>query len=293
MLKEGSEKSATARKNIFISYRVNDTAGETGRLVDSLKQYVDDDQIFIDIDQLEPGADFAEVIKKHLDFCDVMLAVIGPNWIGRKQDGSTLITEEDDWVRLELSKALARGIRVVPVLVNNATLPTAKELPEDLQPLLKRNTYSISFNRWKYDTDNLALFLIKSIGITPKATPVKKKWWAAISSKRYVVYIFKLLVILVILSFIDSFNYRVLTTNRDPATEYQKKVVWSYFWGLVNGPPQIQVPNCTHANALDEIVLSKKFDQSLLTFVTLGAVSPIEIKWKCHKPCPRIEEVNK
>src|SRR5258705_10381422 len=161
MLKEDPKNPSAPKKNIFISYRVKDTAGETGRLVDSLKKYVDDDQIFIDIDQLEPGADFAEVIKKHLDFCDVMLAVIGPNWTGKKPDGSTEITENEDWVRLELSKALARGIGVVRVLVNNGNLPTANELPDDLQPLLKRQTYVISFNRWKYDTDNLAQFLIK------------------------------------------------------------------------------------------------------------------------------------
>ena len=41
---------APTRKNIFISYRVNDTAGETGRLVDSLKQYFFEDQIFVDIE---------------------------------------------------------------------------------------------------------------------------------------------------------------------------------------------------------------------------------------------------
>ncbi|HVG41259.1 MAG TPA: toll/interleukin-1 receptor domain-containing protein [Chitinophagaceae bacterium] len=159
---------ATAKKNIFISYRVQDTAGETGRLVDTLKQYFDDDQIFMDIDKLEPGVDFTQVIEKSLEACDVMLAVIGPNWEGKGADGRNRIQNEDDWVRLELGTALKRNIRVVPVLVDGGTLPADNELPHELKPLLKRQAYEISNKRWKYDTDNLVNFLIKGLGIPPK-----------------------------------------------------------------------------------------------------------------------------
>src|SRR5688500_1884326 len=92
------------KKNIFISYRVNDTAGETGRLVDSLKHYFDEDQIFMDIDKIEPGVDFSEVISKSLSSCDVLLAIIGPNWLGgREVQGTPRIHQPNDWVRLEIS----------------------------------------------------------------------------------------------------------------------------------------------------------------------------------------------
>ena len=174
---------APTRKNIFISYRVNDTAGETGRLVDSLKQYFYEDQIFVDIDKIEPGVDFTEAIAKSLELCDVMLAIIGPGWQGvNTATNSSRINNPNDWVRLEISTALKRNIRVVPVLVDGAEFPTAEQLPEDLQPLLRRQAYEISNKRWRYDTDELIRFLVKSVGIAPKnqtVEPVKQQssWW--------------------------------------------------------------------------------------------------------------------
>ncbi|HEX8315765.1 MAG TPA: toll/interleukin-1 receptor domain-containing protein, partial [Flavisolibacter sp.] len=127
-----------ADKKIFISYRVQDTSGETGRLVDALKQYFTDDQLFMDIENLEPGIDFTEGIEKSLSACDVFLAVIGPHWAGERSNGSSRINEEDDWVRTEVGTALRRNIRVVPVLVDGGSLPKAEDLPPELQPLLKR-----------------------------------------------------------------------------------------------------------------------------------------------------------
>jgi hypothetical protein len=157
-----------ATKKIFISYRVHDTAGETGRLVDALKQYFSDDQIFMDIENLEPGADFTEAIEKSLDTCDVFLSIIGPHWLGDRDGQNIRINDPNDWVRLEVSTALQRNIRVVPVLVDGATLPKQEQLPQDLQPLLRRQAIEISNKRWRYDTDQLIRFLVQTVGITPK-----------------------------------------------------------------------------------------------------------------------------
>jgi hypothetical protein len=156
-----------AYKKIFISYRVQDTAGETGRLVDALKQYFLDEQIFLDIENLEPGVDFTEAIEHSLDACDVFLAVIGPEWAGRRSSGGLRIQEPDDWVRLEVSTALQRGIRVVPVLVDNGAMPPADQLPDDLQPMLRRQAIEISNKRWQYDTNQLIKFLVEKAGIPP------------------------------------------------------------------------------------------------------------------------------
>lgn len=154
-------------KKIFISYRVQDTAGETGRLVDDLKQRFADEQIFMDIENLEPGADFVETIEKSLDTCDVILAVIGPRWLGNAEGDSSRIKDPNDWVRLEVGTALKRNIRVVPVLVDGAALPKPEQLPPDLQPLLRRQAIEISNKRWRYDTEQLINFLINSAGIQP------------------------------------------------------------------------------------------------------------------------------
>lgn len=164
-------------KNIFISYREKDSAGEAGRLVDSLKEHFVNDQIFMDIDKIEPGVDFTDAISNSLESCDVMLAIIGPRWMGDTKQMSR-IKNDGDWVRLEIATALARNIRVVPVLVDGADLPTSEELPDDLQPLLKRQAYEISNKRWRYDTQQLIDFLEKNVGVLPRriepVLPAKK-----------------------------------------------------------------------------------------------------------------------
>lgn len=101
--------------------------------------------------------------------------------------------------------------------------------------------------------------------------------------------IFFVLLILFIVSVQGCYHYRIINTNNDPGTEYRDTVVRSYLWGLVNKPQNFHVPNCTDScAAIDEIVVSKNFGQSLLTVITLGIVSPVKVQWKCHKPCLRV-----
>lgn len=164
------------KKKLFISYRVQDTSADTGRLVDALKQVFYEDQIFMDIEKLEPGVDFRVALAKSLETCDVLFAVIGPNWSGTDKNGNNRITQPEDWVRIELETALKRDIRVIPVLMRDAALPQPGELPESLHPLLNRQTYEISNKRWKYDTDQLIRFLTQ-LGFQPKqqALPLPQK----------------------------------------------------------------------------------------------------------------------
>lgn len=89
----------------------------------------------------------------------------------------------------------------------------------------------------------------------------------------------------------SCYHYRVLTTNSDPATEYQKKVVYSYLWGMINSPKDFVVPNCNNNNALDEVRVTTNLGYSILTVVSLGIFSPLEVKWRCHKPPKRQGEL--
>ncbi len=138
----------------------------------------------MDIDKIEPGVDFTKAISKSLESCDIMLAIIGPHWLGTDGSGNaSRIKNPNDWVKTEISTALQRDIRVVPVLVDGGQLPDPDELPPELQPLLLRQSYEISNKRWDYDTEQLINVLIKS-GITPKTSPIhnqdvagKKTWW--------------------------------------------------------------------------------------------------------------------
>lgn len=154
-----------ADKKIFISYRRQDTAGESGRLADSLKQHYDASQIFMDIDTIEPGVDFVDVINRGVSSCEVLLAIIGPAWVNiTDAQGNRRLDDENDFIRLEIATALKRNIRVIPVLVDGAKMPTKEQLPAELASLSRRNAHEISNTRWCYDVQQLLIILEKVIG---------------------------------------------------------------------------------------------------------------------------------
>ncbi|MGA8055004.1 MAG: toll/interleukin-1 receptor domain-containing protein, partial [Burkholderiales bacterium] len=66
---------------IFISYRRDDASGQAGRLFDRLKEHFGEDHVFMDVTDLKPGQDFVTEIELALEGSDVMLAVIGPQWL--------------------------------------------------------------------------------------------------------------------------------------------------------------------------------------------------------------------
>jgi hypothetical protein len=170
--KQNDTMQTNNKKNIFISYRVKDTQIATGRLVDTLKLQFDESQIFMDIDKIEPGLDFTQVIGKYLNSSEVMLVIIGPDWRAyNAEKQSYRINESTDWVRKEIASALERDIRVIPVLLDGGQMPEEDEVPDDLKPLLLRQAYEISNKRWKYDCDQLIITLKKALG-----EPIKKEF---------------------------------------------------------------------------------------------------------------------
>jgi hypothetical protein len=78
----------------------------------------------------------------------LFLAVIGPNWLDVKDEsGVRRLDNPDDFVTIEIAAALARDIRVIPVLVDNARMPKADKLPESIRPLVRRNAVEVrNFN---------------------------------------------------------------------------------------------------------------------------------------------------
>jgi hypothetical protein len=154
---------------IFISYRRSDSAGSTGRLMDDLKAQFPDCPVFRDIEAIEAGADFVEAIDAAVKSCSVLLAVIGPRWLSAtNKDGKRRIDDPNDFVRLEISAALRRDVRVIPVLVEDATMPSAEELPEDIKAFARRQAHELSDRRWDYDATQLFGALEKVHGIRRK-----------------------------------------------------------------------------------------------------------------------------
>ena len=142
----------TAPTRIFISYRRDDASGHAGRLYDDLVERFGDDRVFIDIDTIELGVDFGDSIEQALDRCEVVLAVIGRSWVKITDSaGLRRLDNPDDYVRMELEAALARGIRVIPVRVQGAPMPSSAELPEGLARLARRQAIELSDHRWRYD----------------------------------------------------------------------------------------------------------------------------------------------
>jgi hypothetical protein len=129
---------------VFVSYRRTDAPGHAGRLYDRLADRYGEQNVFKDLDSLEPGADFAEVIQTTISRCDVLIAVIGPQWLDAEEGGVRRLDDPLDWVRLEIANALDRRIRVIPVLVNGASMPSEADLPDALRPLARR--YAIELN---------------------------------------------------------------------------------------------------------------------------------------------------
>lgn len=161
-----------ANNKIFVSYRRHDASGEAGRLVDHLQEIYGEDSVFLDVETLEAGLDFVQAIDKALNSCKVFIAIIGPHWVNIKDsEGKSRIFHEGDFIRIEIAAALKRNIRVIPVLVNGAVMPTAEQLPEDLRALTRRHAHELSSSRWKYDCDQLASVLAKIIEPLPKPKP--------------------------------------------------------------------------------------------------------------------------
>jgi hypothetical protein len=147
-------------QRIFISYRRDDSIGYAGRLQGDLSRRYSDEHVFRDI-EIPPGADFGEYITSLVDKCNIVLAVIGPRWLdARDREGQRRLDDPQDWVRLEIERALARdGVEVIPVLVDGAKLPPREELPASLLGLRRRNAFELSDRRWDYDLEELGKHL--------------------------------------------------------------------------------------------------------------------------------------
>src|SRR5215469_16867877 len=141
---------------IFVSYRRHESSYPAGRLYDRLADRFGEGQVFMDVDTIEPGVDFADEISRAVAACRVLLAVIGPRWLTATDDrGRRRLDDPDDIVRLEIEAALARDVRVIPILVEGAIMPGRDDLPESLAGLARRNALVIRHESFRYDTGRL------------------------------------------------------------------------------------------------------------------------------------------
>jgi TIR domain len=149
---------------IFISYRRAESLVEARALYERLARDFPG-RVFIDLEGIDFGDDFVESLQRQMVGCQVMLVLIGPGWLGQAQDGGSLrpIDDDNDFVRIELRVALQRGIRVVPVLLNGATLPKVTDLPVELRSLVRRQAMTFDFHRFDRDAGALSGMLRRMV----------------------------------------------------------------------------------------------------------------------------------
>jgi hypothetical protein len=170
----------------FISYRREDAAGFAGRLCDSLERLLPTEPIFRDVDGLSPGQDFVAAIDARLRQCRACLAVIGRDWLNvRDAEGRRRLDQPDDFVRLELTAALARPeVLVIPVLVEGAAMPAAEALPQEIRGLARRQAVALRDDTWDADVARLVRSLEGAIRterapVMPPKLPFRVNWRVA------------------------------------------------------------------------------------------------------------------
>jgi len=129
--------------DICISYRRADSQAITGRIFDRLTAYYGKEAIFIDIDNIPVGTDFRQHLAKTLRRATVLLAIVGPRWLGAGKGGPDRIHEESDPVRVELETALRNGLAIIPVLIGSRKMPSPNQLPESLKEFVYLNAVSV------------------------------------------------------------------------------------------------------------------------------------------------------
>jgi hypothetical protein len=141
---------------IFISYRREDTSGYAGRLLERLSSEFGGENVFMDLEDIQPGTDFVEAIQHAVGSSDILIVLIGKRWLmATDSAGRRRIDNPQDFVRIEIESGLARGLRVIPVLVNQTVMPSASEMPETLASLARWQAHELSDTRWDYDIQQL------------------------------------------------------------------------------------------------------------------------------------------
>ena len=153
---------------IFISYRREDASAYAGRIHDRLIQHFGDRvNVFIDIDSVNPGADFVDALERGVASCQVVIALLGRAWVTvTDSQGRQRIHNAHDFVRLEIEAGLERNIPVIPVLVGGAQVPKQQDLPETLGALSRRQAIEISDTRFHSDVTRLIEAVEGYLGMT-------------------------------------------------------------------------------------------------------------------------------
>ena len=230
---------------IFISYRREDSAAYAGRLYDRLSAHFGADQVFMDVDDIPPGADFANQIDAKVGSCDAMVVVIGKDWLTtRNAAGQLRLSDPNDFVGLEVALALQRSVLVIPVLVGGAQMPKADELRTDLKTLARRNALKLTDEDFQRDADDLIHAIEKDSGVRKRPSLAAVDSRTQLRKKRLRRLIWKVPLIILLVSFAVWWESRKEQGSNDTKIEAASAAFtgsWSgdvtYSWGAKYNEP--------------------------------------------------------
>lgn len=140
---------------VFVNYRTNDGHWPASRIAEALRVRFGRQNVFLASESIRPGEDFSERIMSGLAECDVLLPVIGTQWLATDRDGRRAIDDPDDWVHREIYEAFAHGKCVVPLLVDDAPRLAEDQLPEDVSRLARCQYLRLSHRYEDRDIEHL------------------------------------------------------------------------------------------------------------------------------------------
>jgi TIR domain len=175
---------------IFINYRREDSSARASALYIALCDHFGEDQVFMDVDSISPGRPFREAIDRAVQSADLVLVVIGKEWLV-DADGRRRLEEPDDYVRVELEAVLKSNVRVIPVILEGALMPRGDELPPALAGLNERQALFLPDAKWRLFMDDLLNRVDRALGrpagqpdATPnRSRPASRSWLRAVTEK--------------------------------------------------------------------------------------------------------------
>ena len=167
---------------VFICYRDSDSADDAGRLHRLLSERLDPTRVRLGIDAVPQDDGFGEAVADTIGQADVVLMVIGPDWLTADAAGRRLLDDRADPVRLEIEAALARDIPIIPTLVRDAHAPRPAELPAPLQPLIRRTAFELHGDTFSADVERL-LAVLSALGNSKAAEADERERAAAMAAE--------------------------------------------------------------------------------------------------------------
>jgi pterin-4a-carbinolamine dehydratase len=140
---------------IFISYRRQDTAPIARNLREELQRSFKN-PIFLDTEEIGTGDVWAAEIRNALDSAVLLIVVIGPNWLRNYDEhGRRRIDNREDWINIEIRECLAKGIPIIPLVVNNGQMPVREGLPEEIKNITNFQNFLLRDEHWARDLSAL------------------------------------------------------------------------------------------------------------------------------------------